>query len=76
LGKGGHVHDGGVGVTMTNNGKVICSSQATYGGRNEVSGDWATISQMGSCADRVPIPLKKGDVVALETSYDFDMHPA
>jgi hypothetical protein len=61
---------------MTNNGKVICSSQATYGGENKVSGEWATISEMAGCAERVPIPVKKGDVVALETSYDFVLHPA
>jgi hypothetical protein len=70
------VHDGGVGVTVTSNGKLICSSQATYGGKNEVSGDWATISEMETCGDRVPIPVTKGDVIALETSYDFDLHPA
>jgi Stress up-regulated Nod 19 len=75
-GTGGHVHDGGVGVTMTRNGSLICDSKATYGGKNEVAGDWATISDMAGCAERVPIPVRKGDVIAVEAAYDFDAHPA
>jgi hypothetical protein len=61
---------------MKNNDKVTCESKAKYGGANEVAGDWETISSMGSCADRTPIPLKKGDILTLETSFDFDLHPA
>ena len=61
---------------MKNNNKVVCESKAIYGGENKKAGDWETISSMGSCADRIPIPVKKGDIVTLETSYDFDLHHA
>jgi hypothetical protein len=70
------VHDGGVGVTATRNGALICDSKAIYGGKNEVAGDWATIGEMRGCAERVPIAVSKGDVIALEAEYDFDLHPA
>jgi hypothetical protein len=73
---GGHLHDGGVSVVMKNNDKIICDSKAKYGGEGKVSGSWETISEMASCADRVPISVKKGDILTLETSYDFDLHPA
>jgi hypothetical protein len=61
---------------MARNGTVICASKATYGGKNEVAGDWETISEMGGCAERVPIPVAKGDVISLEAEYDFKLHPA
>jgi Stress up-regulated Nod 19 len=73
---GGHLHDGGVSVVLKANDQVICESKAKYGGENKVSGDWETISSMGSCAYTTPIPIKKGDVLTIETSFDFELHPA
>jgi hypothetical protein len=61
------------------NGKDVCISTADYstgyGGNVETSvSNWTTISRMSEC-DGV-WPVKKGDVVTLEASYDEIKHPA
>jgi hypothetical protein len=72
----GHLHDGGVSVVISSNGKPICDSKALYGGANKVSGSWETISEMKECGDIEDIVVRKGDNITVEASYDFEMHPA
>ena len=59
------MHDGGVGIKMTLNGKVVCHSLATYGGSEATlvndGKKWETLSSMSECGDAIPV--KKGDVV-------------
>jgi hypothetical protein len=74
----GHLHDGGVRVELTLNGKVVCDSHAQYGGDGGegVAPDgrpWQTIRQMSQCTD--PIPVKKGDILGLKSYYNTKLHP-
>jgi len=74
----GHVHDGGVNIVLKLNDRVICDSQAVYGGDGSetVGADgkkWMTISAMTEC--NKPIEVKKGDVIVTEAIYDTDLHP-
>ena len=74
----GHMHDGGINVVLTLNGKVICNSRAIYGGsESETVGpggkQWETIREMTQCTDAVPV--KAGDVVRMSSVYDTGLHP-
>ena len=74
----GHLHDGGDSVALYVNGKKACESMAEYGGPGSVrttkdGRKWKTISAMGSCYE--PVPVKKGDKVEIEASYDLEKHP-
>jgi hypothetical protein len=58
------------------NNRTICTSEASYGTSGSLSVDgkpWTTISKMSECLD--PVPVKKGDVVRLEVTYDEIAHP-
>lgn len=59
------------------NDKEICSSKAEYGGAGGTmkagEKEWTTISRMSDCLE--PIPVKKGDYLRLEASYDTVKHP-
>ena len=61
---------------MKINDKVMCESKATYGSNGEKAGNWTTISEMSVCGERQPIPVKKGDQIIVQTSFDFEEHPA
>ena len=61
----GHIHSGGTEVILTVNGKDICTSRPTYNNAG-------VITEMGICPK--PIPLKKGDTVALRGTYDLTKH--
>ena len=69
--------DGGTAVQMQINGKLVCSSNATYGGEGHttvVDGkEWATITKMSECMD--PIEVKRGDKVKIVAAYDTVAHP-
>jgi hypothetical protein len=71
------MHDGGTGVNMYVNGKVYCKSKAIYGGPGGTiileGKTWATIATMTECND--PIPVKKGDKLKIEATYDTKEHP-
>ncbi|KAF2668043.1 hypothetical protein BT63DRAFT_426879 [Microthyrium microscopicum] len=74
----GHLHDGGVGIQLELNGRLICDSKAIYGGAGSetIGADgkkWATISSMTECND--PVPVKAGDKVTTVAVYDTDLHP-
>jgi hypothetical protein len=64
-------------VAMRVNDKLVCQSNATYGGAGSstiVNGkEWQTITQMSTCAG--PIPVKKGDNVIIAAGYDTEKHP-
>jgi hypothetical protein len=70
--------DGGVSIVAKLNGQVLCTSEATYGIDDTIkkaNGEsWATIRQMSVCS-KSPVKLKKGDTIAVEANYDFDLHP-
>jgi hypothetical protein len=59
------------------NGDLKCASKAIYGGDGgKLSLDgkaWETISKMTECID--PIPVKAGDAVRIEATYDTKAHP-
>jgi hypothetical protein len=71
------MHDGGTAVSLSINGKEYCNSKALYGGKGgtlTIDGkSWETIRQMEEC--NVPFPVKKGDVLKVEASYDTKAHP-
>jgi hypothetical protein len=71
------MHDSGTAVNLYVNGELACASKAIYGGPGgtvNINGKtWATIAKMGECNE--PIPVKKGDKLKLEATYDTKEHP-
>jgi hypothetical protein len=65
--------DGGVSLSATINGKLVCDSKALYGGISTNAGDQGTISAMQYCTS--PIKVKKGDTISLDANYDLELHP-
>jgi hypothetical protein len=66
---GGHVHDGGIDTTLTDqtSGQGICTSRAGYGTKPAYMG---SIESMTTCShDRIGT-VRAGDVLALDTSYN------
>ena len=65
-------------ISLLQNGKQVCSSEAIYGADEAMKGiggagaDWVTIKDMSICS---PFKVRKGDILALKSSYDFDKHP-
>lgn len=75
----GHMHDGGVQLSMIRNGKPVCVSEAIYGGAESTfigkdGTKWETISSMTECTQAIRI--EKGDKIKLEAVYDTVKHPA
>jgi len=75
----GHMHDGGVGVVVSVNGKESCTSKAIYGGEGHEGVDpdgkpWSTLRELTICDQ--PIKVKKGDKLGLEAQFDMEKHPA
>jgi hypothetical protein len=68
----GNFHDGGVAMELYLNGKLICNSEAVYGGEAGTLTDngqkWETISKMHDCHD--PIKVKKDDSLKMVAVYD------
>jgi hypothetical protein len=71
LSMSGHLHDGGDTVRFFVNNKLVCDSNATYGGghfEHQANGqNWSTISQTKKCD--LSLPMKKGDTIYLEADY-------
>jgi len=75
----GHLHDGGIDISIKINGREQCVSKAEYGGvgatrRGPTNEVWTTIRTMTYCPG--PVRVKKGDKVSLEAHYDISLHPA
>jgi len=68
----GHLHDGGVDISIKINGVEQCVSRADYGDENTGRGGWKTIQSMSYCP---MIRVRRGDKVSLEASYDIGLHP-
>ena len=71
----GHMHDGGLEVQITVNGKSVCSSKAEYNTSPDYISDPKSkhISRYTPC---IAIgDIKKGDKLALSAGYDFDTYP-
>jgi hypothetical protein len=70
-----HLHDGGVDVKLLVNGKLVCNSQAHYGGdkgTTSVGGEkWETIQSYDRCG---AIDVSKGDSIVIESTYDLGKH--
>jgi hypothetical protein len=63
-------------MSVSLNGKNICTSKAEYGAtysRSSTASKWTTISKMTDCVDAIPV--KRGDRIALEAAYDTVKHP-
>jgi hypothetical protein len=69
VGAGGHVHDGGVYMTLTNGatGQRMCTSWAGYGSKPEFMG---TIESMSTCLqDRIGV-VRAGEDLQIDTYYN------
>jgi hypothetical protein len=60
------------------NNREICVSKAHYGSTvrvedSNVPSNWTTISSMSECDDIIPV--KKGDTIAVDASWDKAAHP-
>jgi hypothetical protein len=91
IGIGGHLHDGGVNLTIAKNGQVFCDSRATYGGDPAyVEGSnslhmpgMVHLSKMSICHRTAAGPVTTivpGDRIDLAANYDMtnqhgDGHP-
>jgi Stress up-regulated Nod 19 len=77
LSRRGHMHDGGTGMVLKVNDKVVCDSKAQYGGSGtfkEASGkEFQALSGMKECND--PVTVKKGEKLSIEAYFDLDNHP-
>ncbi|TID23380.1 Structural maintenance of chromosomes protein 4 [Venturia nashicola] len=73
----GHLHDGGEYMELYLNDKLVCSSNATYGGGSGTmksdGKEWTTISKMSECEDTIPV--KKGDNISMKSRYNTVKHP-
>jgi hypothetical protein len=71
-----HSHDGGLYVKVFNNGKLVCDSEAVYGGGEggtTIDGQtWETITSYTPCLG--PVPIRKGDVLTMTSEYDLTKH--
>ena len=69
VGTGGHVHDGGVRITVSNQttGRRICTSWAGYGTKAAYQG---SIESMSYCSWDSLGTVKAGEVLDLESVYD------
>jgi len=79
VGTYGHLHDGGLKMVLTINGKEACTSSIVYGGpgHEQVQKDgtvWKTIGKTIGCKD--PIRVSKGDKLNMFAHFNFDEHPA
>jgi hypothetical protein len=61
----GHLHSGGVKMTMKINNKLVCTSVPTYDAKG-------VITQMSLCP--TPIQVKKGDKVTIASMYNTKAH--
>jgi hypothetical protein len=71
----GHLHNGGSKMFMFINDKIVCTSEAIYGGQDPSlpSAAGASITKLTPC--QVPIPVKKGDWLSMAAEYDLKNHP-
>jgi len=71
----GHLHGGGVKMTMMIDGKSVCESVATYGssGKTESGKPAESITNMSICPE--PITVKKGQKLSMTAVYDASKHP-
>jgi hypothetical protein len=77
FGLGGHLHDGGHTLELYLNDKLVCDSEATYGGPDGTlirdGKKWESIARIKQCIE--PIPVKKGDLLKMVAVYDTERHP-
>jgi hypothetical protein len=69
VGAGGHVHDGGISITLSNQtrGARMCTSHAGYGTKPEFMG---AVERMSICVhDRIGV-VKAGEYLQLDTYYN------
>jgi hypothetical protein len=85
IGIGGHLHDGGTNLTLTQNGQLVCDSRATYGGDPKFIEPASSmhmpgmghISKMSLCQgtrDNPVISFATGDELKITAYYDADAH--
>lgn len=71
------IQDGGEYMELYLNDKLVCSSNATYGGGSgtmKADGkEWTTISKMSECEDTIKV--KKGDKINMKSRYNTLKHP-
>lgn len=85
IGAAGHLHDGGLAVTLWKDGKLACNSSATYGGKEFTNAPNAMvenpnsstehISKMTICATGSTMKyadIKPGQNWILKASYNYD----
>ncbi|KAF2395823.1 hypothetical protein EJ06DRAFT_560306 [Trichodelitschia bisporula] len=85
LATGGHMHDGGVGIDIFLNDKVICASEPIYsnntggmgghGGGEHGNSDIPHIQGQSRCKYPNGVQLKVGDRTWIRARYNFKQHP-
>jgi hypothetical protein len=63
------MHDGGERMMLYINDKLVCTSNAIY---KKDTRDAGTIDGMSRCGE--VIPVKKGDILTIESLYDLKRH--
>jgi len=69
-----HLHDGGINMTFSINGKAACTSTAVYGtsGSATINGEkWETIGAYTPCDG---VQIKNDDKLTMEAWYDLTKH--
>jgi hypothetical protein len=72
------MHDGGVQIRVTLNGKEVCNSIVKYGGHGhelvQPDGEiWKTMGKTSGCINALRV--HKGDKFQFEATFDFNAHP-
>ena len=73
----GHIHTGGLNISLSVNGETVCTSFPTYGATEGVAGDEkGYLVRMSHCLDSAtrPLELRKGDVVSVDGYYYVGSH--
>ena len=68
----GHLHTGGLNITLSKNGQLLCTSLPTYGTQPGVPGDEkGYLVRMSPCLEggSGPVELYRGDVVSIDGYY-------
>jgi len=86
FGAAAHMHDGGIGVEIYHNQKMVCNSTAIYGKNEGGMSSHGGHGQGGAasaehivkqtiCEYNDPLPVNAGDTFHMAVSYDFKRHP-
>lgn len=76
LSRRGHMHDGGTGMTIKINDKLICDSKAIYNKVRSMEDGTESDALSGMVECNEPFQVKRGDTLSVEAFFDLNKHPA